>query len=125
MSAAEPKSSLKSVAFDYWQKGSRIVPLIDKSALVKWERWQEQRQTIQDFENMPWDRANAFAIVCNVKLSNDLYFGILDLDIEKAGRLLPQEVLEKQGEVAKGMPVTRLEGTPWQHLMEMTSNGGD
>jgi hypothetical protein len=112
MSGKNEKEELKGAAFDYWQRGCRIVSLIGKSPLTKWERWQKEEQTLQKFEELPWDRANAFAVICGVRLNNDFYVGVLDLDVEKAGKPLPQEVLEKQGKVVVSMPVTQLEETP-------------
>jgi len=114
--------TLKGAALDYWQKGCRIVPLIDKSPLVRWEKWQSEDQNLQEFEDLPWDRANAFAVICGVRLNNDFYVGVLDFDVEKAGKPLPNEVLKKQGGVAAGMPVTQLEETPsgGKHLIYYT-----
>jgi len=111
----QKSNSLKDAAFEYWQLGHRIVPIIieaEKMPLVEWRRWQNEEQTLQDFEDLPWDRVNAFAVICGVRLNNNFCVGVLDLDVEKAGKPLPQEVLEKQGEVAGGMPVTQLEETP-------------
>jgi len=111
----QKSNSLKDAAFEYWQLGHRIVPIIieaEKIPLVEWRRWQNEEQTLQDFEDLPWDRANASAVICGVRLNNDFCVGVLDLDVEKAGKPLPQEVLEKQGEVAGAMPVTQLEETP-------------
>ena len=93
--------NLKAAAFSYWQQGQRIVPLKGKTPLVKWEKWQKEEQPIQEFESLPLDHADAFAVICGVKLNNKFCVGVLDLDVEKAGVPFSEGVLLKQGEVAE------------------------
>lgn len=108
----EQKETMKAAAFNYWQRGCRIVPLIGKSPLVKWEKWQSEPQSLQEFESLPWKKADAFAIICGVKLSNKFYVGVLDLDLEKAGAPFSDETLRKQQEVVDHLPITQLDETP-------------
>jgi len=103
---------LKAAALNYWRKGHRIVPLKEKTPLVKWKKWQREEQSIQEFEELPWEKTDGFAIICGVKLNNKYYVGVLDLDVEKAGVPFSEEVLQKQQEVIDFLPITQLEGTP-------------
>jgi len=103
---------VKTEAFNYWQRGHRIVALKEKTPLVKWQKWEKEPQSLQDFENLPWDKADGFAIICGVKPSNNFYVGVLDLDLEKGGVAFSEETLEKQTEIVGSMPITQLEETP-------------
>jgi len=58
----------KETAFYYWQQGHRIVPVEGKKPLVKWEKWQKEPQSLQEFEELPWLQTDGFAIICGVKL---------------------------------------------------------
>jgi len=111
----EKPDNLKHVAFEYWQLGHRIVPIViaaEKAPLVEWKHWQNEEQSLQDFEVLPWEQANGFAIVCGVKLNNGFYAGALDFDVEKSGEPLGEDVLKKQADLVKNMPVTQHEQTP-------------
>lgn len=89
------------------------------SRLLSRRRWQNHAQTLQDFEELPWEKADGFAIVCGVKLNNGYYVEALDVDLEKGREPLSEEVLENQDKVLKNMRITQLEETPSQgkHLL--------
>jgi hypothetical protein len=112
-------NSLKGVAFEYWKLGHRIVPLKGKTPIVEWRRWQTEAQTLQDFEQLPWEKADGFAIICGIKLNNGYYIGALDVDVDKGGEPLSEDVLENQDRVLKHMRITQLEETPsgGKHLL--------
>jgi len=108
----EKPDDLKGLAFEYWQSGHRIVPLKAKTPLVEWQCWQNEPQSLQDFEALPWEQANSFAIVCGIKLNNGFYVAALDFDIEKSGEPLGEDALKTQAEVMENMPITQHEQTP-------------
>jgi len=110
------KRTVKDTAYKYWKQGHAVVTFKvteqGKKPLVEWKRWITNNQTEEEFNSQPWDRANAFGIVCGRKLNIKFYIGVLDFDVEKAGVPFSEGVLFKQGEVAENMPVTQLEETP-------------
>ncbi|MGF3573668.1 MAG: phage/plasmid primase, P4 family [Candidatus Bathyarchaeia archaeon] len=108
----EPEETLKDVAFKYFLQGHRIVPFLGKAPLVNWGKWQTEPQTREEFDGLPWGKADGFAIVCGIKLNNDFYVGVLDLDVEKANVPLSEETLQKQKKVIDSLLVTQREKTP-------------
>jgi len=102
-------AELKAEAYRYWLQGLNIVPIIlansEKKPLVKWN---VERQTEQEFNALPWDKANAFAVVCGTQLKNGLFFGVVDQDVKN----LPAEIIEKGKEAIKSFPITQMEKTP-------------
>jgi len=104
---------MKETARQYFEQGNRIVVLNDKKEpLVKWTRWQKKPQTPQEFENLPWDQASAFAIICGIKLKNGYYIGAVDIDKKK----LTPEAIARGEDLAKKLRVT------WR---EKTANNGE
>jgi len=105
-------NELKLAALDYWNLGLNIIPIlligIDKKPLVEWQKWNTERQTEQEFNTLPWDKANAFAVVCGTQLKNGLFLGVIDQDVKN----LPPEIIEKGKEAIKGFPITQMEKTP-------------
>jgi predicted transcriptional regulator len=99
---------LKTAAYEYWQKGANIVVLQDKKPLHEWQRWINERQTMQEFNGLPWAEAAQYAVVCGTKLDDGLFFCAVDLDVKN----LPQDVIDKGHEVLKHLPITRMEETP-------------
>ena len=62
---------MEKVARQYYEQGCNIVVLNgEKEPLVKWTEWQDRRQTLEEFEALPWDRAEAYAVICGLKLKN-------------------------------------------------------
>jgi len=99
---------MRDTAKEYWLQGCNIILLSGKQPLQKWERWQTQSQTVEEFDGLPWDKADAFAIVCGLKLSNGLYIGAIDLDVKK----VPEETIERGREFEKHLRITHMERTP-------------
>jgi len=101
---------MKETARTYFDLGNNIVVLNGKKEpLVKWMKWQQQRQTLEEFENLPWTCANLFGIVCGLKLKNGLYVGAIDIDVKKVS----EEALERGKQFEKLLKVaTQTEETP-------------
>ncbi|MEM3356897.1 MAG: bifunctional DNA primase/polymerase, partial [Candidatus Bathyarchaeia archaeon] len=108
---------LKAAAKQYWTQGLPVVVLKEKKPLHEWQKWQSQKQTEEEFENLPWRQADGFAVVCGTQLQNSLYVGAVDFDVKN----LPQETIDKGKQVLKFMPITQIEETPskgqhWNYL---------
>jgi putative DNA primase/helicase len=84
-------ADLKAAAFEWWQKGFVVVPMVfmkedngdvRKQPLVEWRKWQSQEQTLQEFESLPWDKAEGFEVLCG-KPNMEGYIGVIDYDVKK------------------------------------------
>jgi hypothetical protein len=100
--------TLKEAAKAYFDLGLNIVVTKDKKALVKWEKWQTQRQTFEEFETQPWQNADGFAVICGTQLKNGLFLAVIDKDVKN----LPLEIVEKGTKALKDFPITQTEKTP-------------
>jgi len=99
---------LRDVAHGYWTSGVPVVPLKGKQPLVEWRKWQNNRQTEEEFKSLPWDKADGFAVICGLKNKDGLFLGAVDFDVKN----LPSEVTEKGRKALKHLPVTQMEETP-------------
>jgi ribosomal protein S27AE len=108
----ELKNDLKAIAYEWWTLGVPVVSLEGKRPLVEWAKWQTQQQTREEFEGLPWERADGFAIICGAKTKDGFYVGALDFDVKN----LPEEVIAKGREALKHMPITQIEQTPSKGL---------
>lgn len=101
----------------YFTLGCAVVPFNakEKKPLVEWQRWQTNKQTKEEFEKMPWNEANGYALVCGLKLNNGFYLGVLDFDVKN----LPEDIIEKGTNTLRKFPITQMEQTPsgGQHLI--------
>ena len=97
-------------ALRYFTLGCAVVPfkVKEKRPLVEWQKWQTQRQTKEEFEGLPWQDADGFALVCGTKLNNGLFLGVLDFDVKN----LQEETIEKGRELLKKFLTTQTEETP-------------
>ncbi|MEM3459095.1 MAG: primase C-terminal domain-containing protein [Candidatus Bathyarchaeia archaeon] len=109
---------LKGAARQYWLLGCNIVLLRGKEPLHKWSQWRSERQSELNFEALPWNEADGFAIICGQQMHNELYVGAVDFDVKN----LPQETVDKGKQVLKFMPITQMEETPsrGQHWIYFT-----
>lgn len=71
--------SLKDIAFRWYTLGFNIVLLKNKRPIHQWGKWETKRQSISDFELLPWTQASHFAIVCGTKINN-VFLGVIDVD---------------------------------------------
>lgn len=107
-SCAEMEPSIKEAAYNYWLQGLNIVLLRGKEPLHKWERWRNERQSESDFEALPWNEADAFALIGGSRLENGLFFAAVDFDVKNVS----EEAKEKGIQALKHLPVTQVEETP-------------
>ena len=99
---------LKVAACEYWKRGCNIVVLKDKKPLHEWQKWINERQTGQEFSDLPWTQATQYAVVCGAKIESGLFLAAVDFDIKN----LPMETVEKGRELTKQFPITQMESTP-------------
>ncbi|MEM3628640.1 MAG: bifunctional DNA primase/polymerase [Candidatus Bathyarchaeia archaeon] len=99
---------LKAAAKKYWSQGLNIVVLSGKKPLHDWTRWQTEKQNEKDFQNLPWEEADGFALICGQQTANGLYLGVIDFDVKN----LPAQVFEKGRQALKNLPITHIEETP-------------
>ena len=100
-------SRLKSVAYGYWRQGLNIVLVKGKKPLSEWKQWQTRRQTEADFEALPWDEADGFALIGGSKLDNGLYIAAVDFDVKNVS----EQAKERGLKILKRLPITQIERT--------------
>lgn len=101
-------ADLKAAAKQYWLEGCNIVLFKGKEPLHKWLKWQNERQNELEFEALPWNEADGFAIICGQQLHNELYIAAIDFDVKN----LPEEIVAKGRETLRHLPITQMEKTP-------------
>ena len=112
----ENTEKIKAIAYEYFSTGCNVVPILlsnnEKKPVVEWQKWIMERQTEQEFNAFPWDKVNAYAVICGTKLNNGLFLAVIDQDVKK----LSPEVIEKGKEAIKHFPITQMEKTPSKGL---------
>jgi hypothetical protein len=129
MDMSKVSETLKATAYEYFKLGCQIIPFKlewdeakqewDKQPLVEWKPLEETRQTLEQFEALPWSTANAYAVLCGYQLTDGTYITAIDFDTKK----LSEEVVSKGREVLKLFKlVTRRERTisKGEHLIYRT-----
>jgi len=101
-------NSLREAAHEYHGLGLNVVLLKGKTPLHEWSRWEAERQSRGDFDNLPWDKAGGFALIGGSRLDNGLYFAAIDYDVKNVSG----EAKAKGGEIIKRLPKTHMEETP-------------
>jgi hypothetical protein len=106
--------TIKNTARRYFDANLNVIPLQGKQPLINWIKWQKEKQTQIDFESMPWEIADGFALIGGSK-NGDSYFGVIDVDVKNVSK----EAVEKGKQVVSFFPQTKIEGTPsgGQHLI--------
>ena len=102
------KRRLMEAAREYWEMGFNIVLVNGKQPLHEWKQWQSQRQTFEEFENLPWDKADGYGVVCGYAPENGLYLAVIDFDVKGTS----EQAQAKGREALKHMRITRIEQTP-------------
>ncbi|RLI00130.1 hypothetical protein DRO19_00310 [Candidatus Bathyarchaeota archaeon] len=102
------KKRLMEAAREYYEMGFNIVLVNGKQPLHEWKQWQTQRQTLEEFENLPWDKADGYGVVCGYAPQNGLYLTVVDYDVKNTS----SEAQAKGREALKHMRITRIEQTP-------------
>ncbi|MEM2768001.1 MAG: phage/plasmid primase, P4 family [Candidatus Bathyarchaeia archaeon] len=110
-------ADLKAEALRYWQMGFNVVALFyeydgegkvsNKRAFVEWGRWHSQRQTEEEFNSQPWDRADGFGVVCSFPNKDGLFLTVIDYDVKK----VTEEAKAKGKALLSKFPITQMEQT--------------
>jgi len=108
---------LRAEALRYFEQGFNVVAMFyeydgngnvaRKGALVEWGKWHTQRQTMEEFESQPWDKAEAFGIVCSFPNKEGLFLTVVDYDVKKVSG----EAKARGKELLKRLPITQMEET--------------
>jgi len=109
--------ALKAEARRYFEQGFNVVAMFfeyaedgsvaRKRAFVEWQKWHTERQTLEEFEAQPWERAEAFGVVCSFPNKDGLFLAVVDYDVKKVS----EEAKAKGKELLKQFPITQLEQT--------------
>ncbi|MEM3550823.1 MAG: bifunctional DNA primase/polymerase [Candidatus Bathyarchaeia archaeon] len=102
------ESNLKEAAYNYWLQGLNIVLLKEKNPLHEWKHLQTERQKESDYQALPWNEAEGFALIGGSRLENGLFFAAIDFDVKN----LSEEAKEKGRLALKHLPITQVEETP-------------
>jgi hypothetical protein len=101
-------SQIKTEAYKYWSQGLNIVLVKAKKPVHEWQNWQNERQSQYDFDILPWEQADGFALIGGSKLKNGLYLCAVDYDIKN----VDEEAKEIGKKILKKLPITQIEETP-------------
>jgi len=104
----------KETALVYFNAGLNIVPFAffekdgvwEKKPIIKWQRLQTEKLTAEEFENLPWDKAQGFGVVLG-KIQSGLYFCAIELDVKK----LDEKVVQLGRRVFESLPPAYCEET--------------
>lgn len=99
---------IKDSARKYFDLGLNVVPVKGKIPLLEWKLLQTNRQTPKEFEDLPWSKADGFALIGGSQRSDGLYICAIDLDVKN----VPTEAFEKGQTIVKELPRTQTERTP-------------
>ncbi|MEM3766681.1 MAG: bifunctional DNA primase/polymerase [Candidatus Bathyarchaeia archaeon] len=101
----------------FHDQGLSVIPVQGKVPLVKWTQWQTERQTIEDFIALPWQKADGFSILSGSK-TQDYYVAVVDYDVKN----VTEEARERGKQVLQYLPRTKIETTPsgGLHLIYLT-----
>jgi len=99
---------LKKIAYEYWQLGLNIVPVREKTPLIKWTELQSSPQSSDDFISLPWNEADGFALIGGAKKIDGLYLGAIDYDVKNVS----DNAKELGKKFLKELLATRIEKTP-------------
>ncbi|MDR2719213.1 MAG: hypothetical protein LBC03_00175, partial [Nitrososphaerota archaeon] len=86
-------AELKAAAEAWHKDGATIIPVYisetsdpktgcynKNCGLVNWGKWIKQPQTQEEFNNLPWQGCNGFAILLGYQDSNGYFFVVADFD---------------------------------------------
>jgi len=111
---------IKTVAYEYWQQGVRIVLAKQKKPLHEWAKWETEGQSEDTFNALPWQDADCFGVICGTELNNKMFLTAIDYDVKNVS----EEAKEKGKTILADLPTTRMERTPsgGLHLVYLSRN---
>jgi hypothetical protein len=111
--SAAKDTEVKDGARWWFDRGFNVVAVkyedygVSKKPLVEWRKWINQRQTLDEFENQPWNLADGFGVVCSYPNAEGLYLAVVDYDVKKVS----EEAKKRGGELFNRFPTTQIERT--------------
>lgn len=99
---------MKTAAKGYFLQGLNIIPVKRKQPLIRWEKWQTEKQTESDFDTLPWDEADGFAVIGGSRVKDGFYICAIDFDVKN----LSPEIVGKGRVILNKFPMTKMEETP-------------
>jgi hypothetical protein len=111
---------IRAVASQYLELSLPVVPVAKKTPLIKWQHWQTQKQTTEEFESLPWTHADGFGVICGCQTVDGLFFAAIDFDVKN----VRQEAIEKGRNALRYLRTTKRELTPsggehWLYLSQI------
>jgi len=108
-------ADLKVEAARYWEMGFNVVALffedksgkVEKRAFVEWGKWHKERQTEEEFNSQPWERADGFGVVCSYPNKDGLFLAVVDYDVKNVG----EEAKTRGKALLSKFPITQMEET--------------
>jgi hypothetical protein len=102
------ENGLRDRAKEYFIQGLNVIPVSGKQPIIQWIKWQNQKQTETDFETLPWEQADGYALIGGSQLKNGFFIGAIDFDVKNTSL----EAQQKAKEIVKCLPITQIEETP-------------
>lgn len=99
---------MKTAAKGYFLQGLNIIPVRGKQPLIRWEKWQTEKQTEANFDSLPWDEADGFAVIGGSRVKDGFYICAIDFDVKN----LSPEIVGKGRVILNKFPMTKMEETP-------------
>jgi hypothetical protein len=115
---AESSNEIKNQAKKYFEAGFNVFPIMGKQPLVKWEKWQTERQTQEEFSTLDFSNCNGLGVICGTKNNDNYHLAVIDFDVKN----VTPEAIEAGRQVLKNLPITMTEETPsgGQHWVYLT-----
>jgi hypothetical protein len=104
----EKTNEIKDKAKEYFEAGLNIFPIVEKQPLAKWESWQTERQTQEEFNALNFFNCTGLGLVCGTKNRENYHLAVIDFDIKNVA----PEAIEAGKLVLKNLPITMMEETP-------------
>ncbi|GEM_PF-6279025 len=104
-------SSLKAEAEHWFKQGIPVVPMKREVPCIEWTEWEKRKQTSEEFNALPWDEADGFAVICNSKTQLG-YVGVIRFDVKNVS----EEARKRGLRILEFLPRTRVEKTSSDEL---------
>jgi Bifunctional DNA primase/polymerase, N-terminal/Primase C terminal 2 (PriCT-2) len=101
----DTKMNYKKIALMYYKMfGFNVLPVVNKKPIINWDKWQNQKQTEGDLDNMNWDDSTGIGICLGL---DDLR--LLDFDSVENPKII-ENIKDDLG-IAKDYPWTTQSGS--------------
>ena len=104
----ETNPELFAAAQAYFDKGYNVFTIKVKQPLAKWEKWQAERQSQDEFNSLNFFDCDSIGVICGTRNGDGLHLAVIDFDVKN----LPLEAIEKGKQTMKELPLTAVEESP-------------